>query len=433
MLASYTAAPPLRVVPAVALDRLPFSSDSALAVYVMNMRSRLAVALLSSLVVTSLAAQKAEGEVAPKEAPVKFVPGTPMPGTQGLHRGSAAPKRGNAWFPSIEEDIGTVVGEDHVTTKFQFKNPTNETVEWVRLEGSCQCTKSVIRVGDRVYEHATKQKPPLVSVTKETGGVERREPVNLVVVGPGESGEIEVHMEMHGVTGPRQASLDIHTTDVATPHTKLTWTATGAKLLVVSPAEVNLNKMTWNESREFQVTVTSPIFKDFNLLRMDEAAGFDVKWEKSMSGDQAVWTIKGKYGPLGEDQGSGGALKFYTDLRGEASFLVRVIAFVEGPLDVKPGGFLPLGRIAKGTALDKDITFQPNDGHKLEATNFRLEKLSVDKQFVEVSQTKEGENLIVHLHIKDGAPGGLLMGELVVELNHPVVKEKRILFNGYVR
>lgn len=45
----------------------------------------------------------------------------------------------------------------------------------------------------------------------------------------------------------------------------------------------------------------------------------------------------------------------------------------------------------------------------------------------------DGDNLVVHLHIKDGAPGGLLKGELVVELNHPVVKEKRILFNGYVR
>lgn len=172
-------------------------------------------------------------------------------------------------------------------------------------------------------------------------------------------------MEMHGVTGPRQATLDIHSTDEGTPHTKLKWNATGAKLLVVSPAEVNLNKMTWNESREFQVTVTSPLFKDFNILRMDEAPGFDVKWEKAMNGDQAVWTVKGKYGPLGEEQGSGGALKFYTDLSGEASFLVRVIAFVQGPLEVKPGGFLPMGRIAQGTEVVKDITFQPNDGQKL--------------------------------------------------------------------
>ncbi|MCA8964328.1 MAG: DUF1573 domain-containing protein [Planctomycetes bacterium] len=400
----------------------------------MNIRSRLVVALASTLVGTPLVAQKPAAPSAPVEAPVKFVPGTPMPGTQGLRQGAAQPTRpGNAWFPVVDEDLGTVVGEDHVTAKFPFKNPTDQTVEWKNLQGSCQCSRAIIRVGERVYEHQSKPRPMLNRVTKTEGGAETREPVDQISIGPGESGEVEVHMEMHGVTGPRQATLDIHSTDEGTPHTKLKWNATGAKLLVVSPAEVNLNKMTWNESREFQVTVTSPLFKDFNILRMDEAPGFDVKWEKAMNGDQAVWTVKGKYGPLGEEQGSGGALKFYTDLSGEASFLVRVIAFVQGPLEVKPGGFLPMGRIAQGTEVVKDITFQPNDGQKLQATNFRLEKLSVDKQFVEVSQSMDGDNLVVHLHIKDGAPGGLLKGELVVELNHPVVKEKRILFNGYVR
>ena len=397
----------------------------------MNMRSRLVLALASALVTAPLFSQAPES--APKEAPVKFVPGTPMPGTQGL-KGATSPKRpGNAWFPVVDEDLGTVVGEDHVTAKFPFKNPTDKAIEWSNLQGSCQCSKAIIHVGERVYEHQSKPRPMLNRVTKIEGGGENREPVEQISIGPGESGEVEVHMEMHGVTGPRQASLDIHSTDEGTPHTKLQWNATGAKLLVVSPAEVNLNKMTWNESREFQVTVTSPLFKDFNILRMDDAPGFDVKWEKSTNGDQAVWTIMGKYGPLGEEQGSGGALKFYTDLRGEASFLVRVIAFVQGPLEVKPGGFLPMGRIPQGTEVTKDITFQPNDGHKLAATSFRLENLSVGKEFVDVTQGMDGNNLVVHLHIKSGAPTGLLKGELVVELNHPVVKDKRILFNGYVR
>lgn len=371
---------------------------------------------------------------APVEAPVKFVPGTPMPGTTGLKQGQAPSRRpGNAWFPVVDQDLGTVVGEDHVTALFKFKNPTQAAIQWTNLQGSCQCSKSVIRVGDRTFQHQTKPRPQILQVSKDASGKEVREEVQQITVGPGEEGEVEVHMEMQGVTGPRQASLDIHGSDAETPHTKLSWVATGAKLLVVSPQEVNLNQMTWNDVREFEVTVTSPIYKDFNILRMDEAKDFDVKWEKSMQGEQAVWTIKGKYGPLGEESGSGGSLKFYTDLRGESSFLLRVVAFVQGPLDVKPGGFLPLGRVPKGKGMVKEVVFQPNDGTKLAATALRFESLSVDKDFVTVSQRQDGANLVVTLEIKDSAPVGMLKGELVVELNHPVVKEKRVLFNGWVR
>lgn len=391
-----------------------------------------AAALVAAL---PIAAQKDAGQKPPQpEAPVKFVPGTPMPGTQGLRQGVGKPTRpGNAWFPVVDADLGTVVGEDHVSTKFPFKNPGQQEIEWRNLQGSCQCSKAVIRVGDRVYEHTTKPRPMIVRVQQNSEGKEFKEEVQYIPVGPGEAGEVEVHMEMQGVTGPREATLKIHGTDMETPETLLKWVATGAKLLVVSPAEVNLNQMTWNDQREFEVTVTSPIYKDFNLLRMDEAKGFDVKWEKSMNGDQAVWTIKGKYGPLGEEAGTGGSLKFYTDLRGESSFLVRVVAFVQGPLEVKPGGFLPLGRVAKGTKAIRDVVFQPNDGTKLEVVKFRFEKLSVDEGFVAATQTKDGDNLVVHLEIKDSTPVGMLRGELVVELNHPVVKEKRILFNGWVR
>ncbi len=405
----------------------------------MTTRTCLLFGLLAAASGLSVPAQqppKTEAPEAPvKGAPEKFVPGTPMPGTTGLQPGPGAKavRPGNAWFPVVERDLGTVVGEDHVTTKFTFKNPHNEPFEWTSLFGSCQCTKSVIRVGDRVYEHATKANPPLVRISKGATGVEQREAVTRISIGAGEEGEIEVHMEMQGVTGPRMASLDLHSTDATTPHTKLQWTATGAKLLVVSPEEVNLNKMTWSESREFQVTVTSPIHKDFNILRMDEAKGFDVKWTKEQHGGQSVWTIRGTYGPLGEEAAGGGALKFYTDLRGESHFLVRVLAIVQGPLEVRPGGFLPLGRIVKGNAVTKDIVFQPNDGQKLEATSLRIEKATVGTEFLEVSQTMDGNNLIVHLEIKKDAPTGLLKGEVVVELNHPAVKERRIMFNGFVR
>ncbi len=187
-------------------------------------------------------------------------------------------------------------------------------------------------------------------------------------------------------------------------------------------------------TRDFTVTVTSPLNKDFNVLRMDDAGKtFAVTYDKAMNGDNAVWTIKGKYGPVDGETGGGGVLKFYTDVRGESSFLVRVMAMVQGPLEVKPGGFLPLGLIRKGNAMVREIVFEPNDGTKLEATKLSFDKLSVREEFVTATSRQDGAKLIVSMAISPQAPLGMLKGDLVVQLNHPLVKEKRIMFNGFVR
>ena len=293
----------------------------------------------------------------------------------------------------------------------------------------------MIRVGDRHYELTSKPRPnELVRIIKGADGQERREKVKQIAIGPLEKGEIEVHLDIPNVPGPRQAHLDVHTTDLRLPQFKLKWKGKSAKLFVLSPAEVNLNKMTWNETREFTISVTSPLHPDFNILELqnsDEA--FDVEFEKSMQNDRATWTIKGKYGPVGDDVAGGGMLKFITDVRGRQSFSVRVMALVQGPLEVKPGGFLPLGMIRRGKELKKEVIFEPNDGLKIEATGLTFEKLTVSEEFLVVKARNDGNKLVVEVGVSKEAPSGLLKGELVVDLNHPLVKQKRIMFNGFVR
>jgi hypothetical protein len=110
-----------------------------------------------------------------------------------------------------------------------------------------------------------------------------------------------------------------------------------------------------------------------------------------------------------------------------------VLAFVQGPLDVKPGGFLTLGLIRKGKPIMKNIVFEPNDGVDLHATALVFEKLTLSKDFIKATQRKDGIKLIVELSIAKNAPTGLVKGELIVKLNHPLIKEKRIMFNGFVR
>lgn len=341
---------------------------------------------------------------------------------------------GNTWFPVTNQDLGTFFGTGEAAGVYHFKNPTDQTIEWRQLTGSCQCTRAKVTVGGRLYRLTSKPNPNrLMRVTQVPGQPDQEELVQQISIGPGEEGDVEVHLDMNGITGAKQASLDIHTSDPTLPQIKLNFHATGAQLFTVSPSEVNLNKMTWNESREFSVTVVSPLQKDWRILRMDPAKGFDVSWEKQTNNDNTAWLIKGKYGPVDGETAGGGVLKFYSDVNGSASFTVRVMAMVQGPLEVKPGGFLTLGLIRQGSELVREISFEPNDGIKLEATELRFEKATLASEFLSVTQRQDGDKLVVELHISDKAPKGLVKGDLVVALNHPLVKEKRIMFNGFVR
>ncbi|MBL8754506.1 MAG: DUF1573 domain-containing protein [Planctomycetes bacterium] len=356
---------------------------------------------------------------------------------KAVQPGGVAPKAGtggNSWFPVTSRDLGTYYGQGDATGVFTFKNPTDKAVVWSTLSGSCQCAKVTIRVGGRVYELSSKPNPNrLTRVTKVPGQPDQIEQVQQITIEAGQEGEVEAHLDMNGITGPKQAHLDVHTSDPALPQFKLNFNANGAQLFAISPNEVQLNKMTWSESREFTVTVTSPLQKDWKIVRMDDAKAFSATWEKVENNGVVSWVIKGKYGPVDGETGGGGVLKFTTDVQGGASFNVRVLAFVQGPLEVKPGAFLTLGLIRKGTSLKKEVVFEPNDGKDLQAVSLKFEKLTLGSEFISATSRKDGNKLVVELAVSDQAPAGLLKGDLVVELNHPLVKDKKIMFNGFIR
>lgn len=376
----------------------------------------------SSLVLLAaglLPAQQPQGSARPPEA-------APKPGSEA--------GQGSTWFPIVQKDLGTYFHQEEAKGTFPFKNPSDQPIEWRSLTPSCTCSRATIRIGDRTYEMSGKPNAGALFRVKKTAAGEERERINLIQVDGGEEGELEVHMDMSGVTGIKSASLDIHTTDPETPMMQLKFSATGAQMFVLSPPEVNFNTMTWNESREFTVQVTSPIQKDFNIVRMDAVSDdFKVKYDKALNNGVATWTVSGTYGPLASETGGGGVLKFYTDVPGSASFQIRVQAFVKGPLEIKPGSFLILGMIRQGTAKSEKVVFEPNDGTDLQVAKITFEKLTVPAEFVTAKTSKDGKNLVVELEIAKGCPAGLLRGDMVVELNHPAIKMKRILFNGYVR
>jgi|688.fasta_scaffold288468_2 hypothetical protein len=402
--------------------------------------ARIAALFTASAVLLPLVAQDVKPPVPrPVEGAVTQLPavdattGRPEAGRSNP-AGVTLPAGGNAWFPTTIKDLGTYFGTGEAVGTFTFKNPSSTTVDWRQLTGSCQCAKAIVRVGGRTYELSSKPTPnQLTRVTKVPGQPDQVERVQQIAIEAGAEGEVEVHLDMNQITGPKQASLDIHTSDQALPHMKLSFTATGAQLFAVSPTEVQLNKMVWSESREFTVTVASPMQKQWSILRMDAPKGFAATWERTEADGKTTWTIRGTYGPVDSDSQGGGVLTFHTDVQNGASFPVRVAAFIQGPLEMKPGGFLPYGRVGKGASSKKEVVIEPNDDFDLQATTLTFEKLSVPAEAVVARARKDGKKLIIEVEITASAPAGMLKGDLVVGLNHPHVKDRRIQFNGFVR
>ncbi len=377
----------------------------------------------------------AQQPIAPDNGPVEAKKDPSQPGVMGTVKTvTTTGTGGNPWFPSTEQDFGTHYSQDTVIGRFPFANPNDAEIEWRSLQGSCQCSRAVITIGADLYRYSKKPNPEIRRVIRE-GGKEREEVVTLIKVPAKATGEIEVQMELGGVPGPRQADLAIHTTDASLPMIKLKWSATGAQVFIVTPQEVNLNQMVWNEKREFQVTVQSPIQPDFEITGFDESnKDFTVRYEKAQNEQGvATWTIFGTYQPSSAEALGGGQLKFFTNVPGQTQISVRVSAAILGPLELKPGTFLSLGMIRKGTKRIERATFEPNDNTDLDALAIKLENLTVDPKFVATRKVKDGKKLIVELEVLDTAPAGLLRGEMLVELNHPAVPNKKILFNGFVR
>lgn len=366
---------------------------------------------------------------------IKPAPVGPAGGAAPVQPGVPQVSGGNSWFPETHKDLGTFFGQGEGVGSFKFKNPSNKVVNWRSFTTSCQCTHAFVRVGDRLYEITGKPNPgQVLRITKTPGQPDQSERVQQIAIEAGAEGEVEVHIDMNGVTTAKQASLDIHTDDQAMSHMRLSFHAMGAQLFTVTPAEVNLNKMAFSETREFEVVVSAPRHPGFKITSMDKAPAFDVTWERA--GDGNSWLIKGKYGPVASDAVGGGQLKFYTDadLAGApATFTVRVLAMVTGPLEVTPGGFLTLGLVRLGQGAKREVTFEATDGRKIEATSLKFEKTTLSTDFLSATSRHDGNKLIVELTIANNVPKGLVKGELVIELDHPQVREKRIMFNGFVR
>ncbi len=343
---------------------------------------------------------------------------------------AAAAGPGTTWFPQIEKSLDVDAGQDEAYCIYPFQNPTDAAVEWRELTGSCTCSSAMIRVADRVYAMVPKPKQLLQVVTSTTG--EQRVPVTAIPIGPHEHGEVEVHVQVHGHFGPKVVTVDIHSTDPIMPMTKLKLTANAPLAIIVQPSEVELGIVVPSKPREFTATVTSPVQKDFEIIGSDPfPPNMTATYDKVMRDGAAVWTIHGTF--EGRDQKAiGGTMRFLTNIAFAKSFTLNVRGTVKMPVEVVPG-FVTLGSIHAGSKAVGRFRIQPNDASKIAVLALRLEKLSLPAAFVSVTHRMDGDSIVVEVEVAANAPLGLVRGDVVVEIDHPTEKERRVLFNGFVR
>lgn len=342
---------------------------------------------------------------------------------------------GPKWVTESTRSLEVPIGATDVVGKFAFVNPSDATVEFREMNASCACTSSTIRIGERTFVLIPKPKSLLQVVTTPEG--EKRVPVASISVGPRESGEFELHLDMSGSTS-KSVSLDVHTTDPASPMLHLTINALGQRVLIVEPEEVDLGIVEPRAKREFSVRVHSKVTKDFNIENnADLPPNVTATWEKTMVDGAATWTLHGVY--TASDKRVAGApemdavgVKFATDLSTEKQIVLRVVAKIGRPVEVAPS-FLSLGQLRQGKARTESLRLHRTDGATLAVTSVKFENLSLPQQFVTATIKQDGAATTVEITIAENAPRGLLRGDIVIELDHPQVTEQRVLFNGFIR
>lgn len=377
--------------------------------------------------------------------------GAPGAGTRGAGSGSPEPGSGVqvrpqsgarskvSWFPEMSADLGEHDPDATASKVFKFQNPHDKEHKFRAIQKTCQCTEARVYIGDREYllKNTERARNALFRVTRPDGdGEEKLERVTEISIGPKASGEVHVKMDMQGQkVGKKTASLDIHTTDNAQPLVKLSWSAMAVQMFHIDPPDVSFNKMQHNETREFRFRVSAPIQESFNITGHDtlpEGVKLEMTKGKDSSG-RTEYLVKGTFGPVAEATSRSPVVRFNTDVKGGRSFEFRIHALIDNPVSVSPQAFIAMGMIPKGNAQTREFRIVSKDGTNLMVEKLSLVKTSVKGEGVSLSHRKDGNDVIVELKVSGDLPGGLVHGEIKVELNHPAVPEQSLRFNGFIR
>lgn len=350
-----------------------------------------------------------------------------------IAQGSKPSAKDSNWFEKIYIDAGSYMEGETAVSEFHFQNPRDEIQYIKELIPNCQCEKATVLVGGRRF---TVEDEPVKGALFEllwVDGKETKKRVNKIPIEAGQSGVIRVQMDLRGARGSKEATVMVRTTDNRAPVSNLRTRARAMQFFTVLPREINLNKMTWEDKREFTCRISSSVQDDFEITGHDPLpANMAIEYEKEMRNGKAVWQLKGTYGPGADPRSGGGVIHLHTSLK-EKKIEIRVVAFVQGPLQITPGTFIPFGLVRMGKGASKEILIESTNDFDLEFVEVKLSGLSMPEEFITVEQVKQGKALKLIIRISPDTPRQMIRGDIVVKLNHPAAEIQEFQFNGFVR
>ncbi|MCB9868346.1 MAG: hypothetical protein H6837_00725 [Planctomycetes bacterium] len=347
----------------------------------------------------------------------------------------------NTWFfERTRLFMGEFLDKEKVSGSFKFKNPTGKPIEWNNLMGSCQCTQAdiTVRGPDGVRKYQLGKQPVANSLNRldEKDGKITKVRVTHINIGPQDHGLIEVHMEMGGLQGYKDATLSITTTDPGAKQITLSWQAKGVKLFTITPNEVYLNDMKWGDKRNFSFVIESAVRPEFQLLdhdKLPEYVKVTSKQQIKRPDGKPAWKVDGEFGPNADPKAGGAGIVFKTDWQ-DKEVRLSVIATVSGPVTIEPGTFLSFGKIRRGEGAVQKVTIKPNGDFKLALKSVEFPRLTFDKKYISATGELVGKDLVVSVKIAPEVRGPMLVrGAMVLSLNHPAVQGKQFTFNGILR
>lgn len=336
----------------------------------------------------------------------------------------------NAWFGETVRNLYLEPGATEVTALFPFQNPTDQPVEWRNLEPSCSCAANKVILGDRTYTKKPKMQPLVQLVHGPDGDSEVTVP--SIQIGAHERGQIELRLDLHDVEGTKAISFDIHTTDPAMPMVRLKVNATVPPPFVLDPPDVNLKAVAYGETREFQVTARSRLKPDFDITLVQPVPPeLTITATKELTDGVATWTIHGTFRATNLNLAAS-MLRFDTNIEKAKVLTIRCLANVIPPIEAQPR-FVTLGTIKLGTKATGRIRLVSHDGQLPKVTSVRFERLNVPPNYLSMRTTNDGNDIVVEFEVAADTPAGVVQGDVVVNLDHPQLKQQRVPFNGFIR
>lgn len=307
-------------------------------------------------------------------------------------------------YDPIGRDLGTVTWPDGTDTFFKFKNSGKKTVKIIDFFANCGCTNPKLRIVNDKNE----------TVREGHGRGETMGP--LLVIAPGESGELAVRFESRGLGGESKDHVSMIT--VVTDEPDVTPTGLFIKVAIerkweLTPAQVAFDPMgaKQTQTQEAKIFILTPgATAPFDAKIVSAPPFIRAELKEAMLGLRPYLQVQLSAGPNLKQQVLQGEVIVegkFSKPKNEELVKVTIPVFVPviGDIQMKPGIFdfqvVDAGKAAK--AVPVTLQFLDPD-RKLQLGEVKMEGDHADLLKLKIDPDPKGNGYILILISENGFP-----------------------------